>query len=228
MRVLGLIPARGGSKGIPRKNLADLGGRPLLAWTADTALASSIDRVVLSTDDEEIAATGRELGVDVPFMRPRVLASDAARSIDVVLHALEALGERPDAVMLLQPTTPFRSAEDIDGSIGLLEATQADSVISVASVGGHHPARMKLIEDGWLIDPPFSEVEEGIPRQELTDIFIRNGAIYLTCLTTLLGRSFKGPRSRAWIMPAERSVNIDNPLDLAVARALIGCSDGPS
>jgi len=220
MDILGLVPARGGSKGIPRKNIVDLGGKPLLAWTSGVALASSLKRVVLSTDDPEIADLGRELGLDVPFLRPPDLATDAARSIDLVLHALDALDARPDAVMLLQPTTPFRTVPDIEGSIALLQANDADSVISVVHVGGHHPARMKLIEDGWLVDPPFTESIEGQPRQTLVPLFIKNGAIYLTRSAVLRSGSFQGGRSRAWEMPPERSVNIDGPFDLLVARAL--------
>lgn len=221
MRTLGIIPARGGSKGIPRKNLADLGGRPILAWTTETALASSLVRVVLSTDDPEIASAGRELGVEVPFMRPAALATDEARSIDVVLHALDALDDMFDAAMLLQPTTPFRAVADIEGSIEMLTTSNATSVISVTSVGEHHPARMKYLTDGVLIDPPFAEELEGMQRQDLSPLFIRNGAIYLTGHATLRARTFKGALCHGWVMPSERSINIDQPFDLLVARAIL-------
>src|SRR3954469_15890906 len=126
MRVLGIVTARGGSKAVPRKNLAMLGGRPLLSYTAEVVSASRrLTRTILSTDDEEIAFVGRGLGLDVPFMRPAELARDDTPTVPVlqdVLQRLESAGERYDAVMTLQPTSPLRTAEDIDGSIELLES----------------------------------------------------------------------------------------------------------
>lgn len=221
MTILGIVTARGGSKGIPRKNLADLGGRPLLAWTAQAALASRLDRVVLSTEDDEIAEAGRELGLEVPFHRPPELAADGSLSIDVVLHVLEALEDATvTSVMLLQPTAPFRLVEDIDGAIDLFVASGADSVISVVPVDGHHPARMKFVEDGRIVDPPYVEAYENQPRQELRPVYIKNGAIYLTRRAVIEGRSFKGEDCRAWVMPHERSVNIDGPFDLGIARVI--------
>lgn len=224
MRVLGIIPARGGSKAIPGKNLAPLGGVPLLHWTAASALGSGLTRVVLSTDDAMIADAGRAAGVDVPFVRPAELATDAAASIDVALHALDAVStaDAPyDAVMLLQPTTPFRTSADIDAALTLLEHSGADSVISVVDVGGHHPARMKRVVDGRLMDPPYAETVENQPRQQLEPLVIRNGAIYLTRIAVLRRASFRGEDSRALTMSAERSVNIDVPLDLLLARAIV-------
>ena len=223
MQVLGVIPARGGSKAIPGKNLADLGGLPLLHWTAMSALRSGLHRVVLSTDDPSIAQSGRDVGLDVPFIRPDELATDDASSIDVALHALHSVNadHAYEAVMLLQPTTPFRSTEDIDRAIEILTSTDADSVISLVDVGGHHPARMKRVEDGRIIDPPFAEEQENQPRQQLEPFAIRNGAIYLTRTATLERGSFRGDDARALMMPAERSVNIDVPLDLTLARALV-------
>ena len=222
MSILGVVTARGGSKGIPRKNLADLGGRPLLAWTAEAALASRIDRVVLSTDDEEIADVGRRLGLEVPVLRPVELAGDMALSIDVVLHMLAAVADPGiDAVMLLQPTAPLRTTADIDGVIELFERERPDSVISVVPVDGHHPARMKFIEDGWLVDPPYVEAYENQPRQELRPVYLKNGAVYLTRRAVIEARSFKGERCLAWVMPHERSVNIDGPFDLGLARAIV-------
>lgn len=223
MRVLGVIPARGGSKAIPGKNLADLGGIPLLHWTAAAALRSRLQHTILSTDDTAIATSGRAAGLDVPFLRPDVLATDGASSIDVAVHALETIADTDtyDAVMLLQPTTPFRTTADIDAAIELLATTGADSVISLVDVGGHHPARMKEVRDGRIIDPPFAEAHENQPRQELDPLAIRNGAIYLTRVGVLRTRSFRGQDARALMMPAERSVNIDVPLDLVLARALV-------
>ena len=219
MKVLGLIPARGGSKSIVNKNMVDLGGCPLIKWTIDAASKSTLSRVVVSTDDKEIADACRNFGVEVPFVRPDSLASDEAQSIDVVLHALDALDEQFDAVMLLQPTSPFRTHEDIN--MALTMNHDGSSVISVVPVDGTHPARMKFIENGFLVDPPFVEEVENMPRQNLRPMYIRNGAIYLTTLDDLKNRTFKGSKSRALIMPRSRSLNIDSEFDLLVARALM-------
>lgn len=220
MRVLGLIPARGGSKGVTGKNLRKVGGRTLIEWTAMSALASRLERTVISTDSEEIAGEARRCGVDVPFVRPAKLATDTSLSIDVVQHALSDLRETWDAVMLLQPTSPFRTAADIDTCITMLETGDADSVISVKNVGDHHPARMKYMLDGVLTDPPFAEDYEGKPRQQLVPMFLRNGAIYLTRTEVLLAGSFKGSVSLGYVMTEYRSVNIDTEFDLAVAETL--------
>ena len=219
MKVLGLIPARGGSKSIANKNLVDLGGCPLIKWTIDAASKSSLSRVVVSTENQEIAETCRSLGAEVPFVRPDSLASDDAQSIDVVLHALEALVEQFDAVMLLQPTSPFRTHDDIN--LALTMNHDGASVISVVPVDGTHPARMKFIEDGFLVDPPFVEEVENMPRQNLRPMYIRNGAIYLATVNDLKSRTFKGSKSRALVMQKERSLNIDSQFDLIVARAMV-------
>lgn len=222
MRVLGVIPARGGSKAIPGKNLADLGGIPLLHWTTRAARRSRLTRTIVSTDDEAIAEAARDAGVEVPFVRPAALATDDASSIDVAAHALEQLGaDGFDAVMLLQPTTPFRTSDDIDDALATLDSSDADSVIGVVDVGGHHPARMKFVERGRLVDPPYAEEFENQPRQQLEPVHIRNGAVYLTRVPTLLSGSFRGRESRALVMPPERSINIDTPLDLLLARAIV-------
>lgn len=222
MKVLGVIPARGGSKGVKNKNIKPLAGKPLIAYTIEASVGSKLDKVIVSTDSEEIAGVAKEYGAEVPFIRPAELATDSAKAIPVIQHALEHLREREgesyDAVMMLQPTTPFRRTEDIDEAIDTLNRTGADSVISVVDVQGHHPARMKyLSEDGQLIDPDFCEAYENQPRQELQTMYLRNGAIYLTRKETLDQNSFKGKDCRAQIMPDELSVNIDTELDFAYA-----------
>lgn len=220
MNVLGLIPARAGSKSIPKKNLVDLGGRPLIAWTIEAAVNSSLSKVIVSTDSIEIAAACKSLGAEVPFMRPEKISKDDSLSIDVVIHALDTLEEDFDSVMLLQPTSPFRSVSDINNAIQLL--AEADSVISVEAVEGMHPARMKFINtDGYLVDPLFAEEVENMPRQQLSPLYIRNGAIYLTKIDSIRQRTFKGAKSRALIMPSSRSINIDSEFDLQIARALL-------
>jgi CMP-N,N'-diacetyllegionaminic acid synthase len=232
MRVLGIVPARGGSKGIPRKNVALLCGRPLLAYTAEAALsARRLTRVVLSTDDPEIARIGRETGLDVPFLRPAELAQDDTPTLPVLQHlvrALEAQGEQYDAILTLQPTNPLRRAADIDGAIDVLEQTGADAVISFVDVGEKHPARMKLIEaNGRVTNPPFAEEYEGQRRQELPPLYLREGSIYLTRRDILMERnSLKGDDCRAWIVPQERACNIDTPFDLFLAEQLLTHAPG--
>lgn len=227
MRILGLVPARGGSKGVPRKNVREVCGKPLLQYTAEAALgARGLSRAMLSTDDEEIAETGRACGLDVPFLRPASLAQDETPMMPVVLHALEWCASREayfDAVCLLQPTNPLRTAADIDGAIALLQRTGADSVISFVEVGDKHPARMKYIGDeGRVIDPPFAEAVEGQRRQDLPKVYLREGSIYLTRTTVLLGQhSFKGSDCRAWLVPEARACNVDTPIDLIIAEHLL-------
>jgi len=221
MKVLGIIPARGGSKGVPGKNIKPLAGKPLIVYTIETALASQLTDVVVSTDDDSIASVAREAGANVPFRRPAELSSDSARSIPVAQHALrfmeEANSVEYDATMLLQPTAPFRTVEDINRAVELLKASGADSVISVQDVEAFHPARMKYLEGDRLIDPPFGEAYENQSRQELPPMYIRNGAIYLTRRNVLLNNSYKGIDCRALIMPPERSVNIDTVHDFEYA-----------
>lgn len=226
MRVLGLIPARGGSKGIPAKNLAPLGGRPLIGWTLDAARASRLlTRTIVSTDDDVIAARCRALGGDVPWLRPGTLAGDDAAMMPVVLHALERCAadeEQYDAVCLLQPTAPFRNADDIDGAIELLGSSGAEAVISFVEVEDAHPARMRFVdEEGRVGGSPYPEGMEGRRRQDLPKLYLRNGAIYLTRTDVLRTQaSFQARDCRAWLMPRERSVNIDAPMDLCIAEAV--------
>ncbi len=225
MKILGIIPARGGSKGLPGKNIKLLNGIPLIAYTIKEALNSKLDTCIVSTDSEEIAQVARNYGGNVPFLRPTEFATDEASSVDVVLHAIDFMkvnhNQEYDAIMLLQPTTPFRNSEDINQAIDILMSSQADSVISVTDVGGTHPARMKFIVDGNLIDPPFVEAFEGQNRQELKPMFIRNGGIYLTRIDVIKGGSFKGTISKALVMPQKRSVNIDDIDDFEFAEWLL-------
>jgi CMP-N,N'-diacetyllegionaminic acid synthase len=231
LKTLGIITARGGSKSIPDKNIVMLAGKPLIAYTIAAAHAAArLDRCIVSTDSETIAEVCRQHGADVPFMRPPELAGDDTRSIDVVLHALDAVPETYDAVMILQPTSPLRTGADIDNAIRLLEAhPEADAVISVVDVDDHHPARMKEIQGGYLVDPPFAEAVEGQPRQQLPRYYLRNGAVYLSRVPVLREtRLLKGRRSLAYEMSAEASVNIDGFLQLHLAEAIlrhVACRD---
>ncbi len=226
MKVLGIITARGGSKGIPGKNLVKVGGKSLLAHTAEVALQSKLNQVVLSTDDAAIAAEARRVGVEVPFMRPAELAKDDTPTLPVlqdVVARLEAMGKSFDAIFTLQPTNPLRLVSDIDGAIDLLNRTGADSVIGFSDVGERHPARMKTIDpNGRVIEPPFAEQFEGQRRQDLPKYYLRDGSVYLTRRDVLMNQnSIKGTDCRAWLIPKERALNIDEPFDLDLCEFLL-------
>lgn len=222
MKVLGVIPARGGSKGIVDKNIVPLHGRPLIEYTLRAAEKSLLTHCVVSTDSKIIAGVVERLGGNIPFMRPAELARDDTPTLPVLLHVLDMLPEKYDALMILQPTSPFRTSKDINAAIDMLNAdNEADSVISVVPVGDHHPARMKRIVNGVLVDPPFAEAREGQCRQDLEPLYLRNGAIYLTRISVLrTQQSIKGKRSLAYVMPEDRSINIDSRVDLMCAQGL--------
>ncbi len=218
MRVLGIIPARGGSKGVKEKNIKNLSGKPLITYTIESALKSNLSQVIVSTDNLKIKEIAEKFGANVPFIRPEDLSGDSSSSLDVAIHALKYMERanfvKYDAIMLLQPTSPFRNSEDINKCIELLkENNQVDSVISVVDVGSNHPARMKYISNNLLIDPPFCEVKENQNRQELEPMYIRNGVIYLTKSKTIKERSFKGKKSLAYLMTSAKSINIDTQFD---------------
>jgi CMP-N-acetylneuraminic acid synthetase len=225
MRAFGLIPARGGSKGILRKNLVRLAGRPLLAYTADAArLSARLERTMLSTDDAEIAAAGRALGLDVPFMRPADLAEDSAPMLPVVQHALAAMteaGSRPDAIVLLQPTSPFRRAEHIDAALELLEQTGADSVVSVMEVPHQfNPVSVMRLEGERLL--PYIGDSTVSGRQQKPQLFARNGPAVLAVRAGVVERnSLYGDDCRPLLMNPEDSLDIDTPWDLSIARVLM-------
>lgn len=226
MNILGVIPARSGSKGVPYKNIKLLESKPLIAYTIEVALESNLTNVIVSTDCQKIADIAKSYSAKAPFLRPTKISNDQAKSIDVAIHALKKMEEidfmKYDAVMLLQPTTPFRAANDINLAIDIIKnQSDFDSVISVVDVEGNHPARMKYIQKKTLIDPPFCEEYENQNRQELEKMYIRNGAIYLTRKHVLLNKSFKGKKSYALVMSSESSINIDSQLDFKFAEFLL-------
>lgn len=168
---LGIIPARAGSKGVPNKNIRPLAGKPLVAYTCDAANASPLDRVVISTDSHEIADVGRQRHIEVPFLRPAELASDTAKAIDVVQHTLEFFraeeGWAPDMVLYLQPTSPFRTADQISEALDTLAASSVDSVVSLAPASDH-PAFVYLVDGSQkLIDALDPRVYRKERRQDL-------------------------------------------------------------
>lgn len=226
LRVLGVITARGGSKGVPRKNIRDLGGKPLIAWTIEAAKASQrLTRTVVSTDDEEIIRVAKEWGGDVPFLRPAELATDTAKSIPVIQHALTWLkeneGQDYDAVLILQPTSPFRTTEDIENAIRLLEETGADSVMGMKEVIDGSLAKLKILDEQGRILPALEdEGKSSAQRTEGKKLYRRNCAIYLTRVPFIMQGDLFGQDSRAYLMPEERSLDINTPLDYAFAQFL--------
>lgn len=228
MRVLGLIPARGGSKGVPRKNIRSLGGRPLLEYTAMAASASvRLSAIVLTTEDEEIARIGRGLGLDVPFLRPSELAQDDTPTLPVVIHALEwleAQGRVFDAVCLLQPTNPLRRPEDIDGCIALLEETRADAAVSVLPVPHEYNPHWTYLRCGdGCLHLAMGEMAPISRRQDLPPAFHREGSVYVVRRDVVLGqRTLYGRVLVGYEMDPARSVNLDTWDDWARAEELLG------
>ena len=223
--ILALIPARGGSKGLLRKNILPLSGKPLIAWTIEQAKASAyLDKVIVSTDDAEIAEISRRFGAEVPFMRPEKLASDGAKAMDVIIHAIERLegnGDIYDLTMLLQPTSPLRTAGDIDRAIELLFLKNAGAVVSVCETE-HHPFWSNMLPpDGNMKDFLRPDVANK-NRQELPVFYRLNGAIYLASVEYLKTNSgFMSTNTYAYIMPKEHSIDIDTKMDFQFAEFLM-------
>jgi CMP-N-acetylneuraminic acid synthetase len=227
-KILALIPARGGSKGMPHKNIRPVAGKPLIAYSIEAALSARevLYRVVVSTDDEQIAATARQLGAEAPFLRPADLANDKSPMAPVVRHAVQFIeqqdGVQLDWVLLLQPTALFRTADDIRAAVALAHQGGCDSVISVVQVFSTHPILMKRIENDRLL-PYCIEEKEGTRRQDYQPpAFMRNGAIYLVKRDVVVEKgSMWGDLIRPYVMPEERSVNIDSEMDLRLAELML-------
>jgi N-acylneuraminate cytidylyltransferase len=218
-RVLALVPARGGSKGIPDKNRVQLCGRPLIAWAIDAARAArTIDRVVVSTDDARLALLADSCGAEVPFLRPKALGRDDTPTMPVVLHALDALGWH-EVVVLLQPTSPLRIAEDIDACVEA-HAEHGRPVVSV-TVADPPPQHM-VVRAGEGILPLLHGLPAGGHRQDLPEVLALNGAVYVADAAFLRAHgTFVTPTTAVHAMPRERSVDIDDAFDLQIAEALL-------
>ena len=218
-KVLAIIPARAGSKGVKNKNIKSLNGKPLILYTIEEAKKSDqIDKIVVSTDSTEIADLSKIHGVEVPFIRPKKLSSDSSLTYDVVKHCIEyykSNGEHFDIILLLQPTTPFRTVETINKSVKILKNKSVyTSVVSVVDVEGNHPFRMKEIKDNFLINYIDQGFENMNPRNELPKVYIRSGAIY-----AILTKNFYEEQSLVSnlcspiILDKIETINIDSPLD---------------
>lgn len=229
VEVIGLITARGGSKSMPRKNIAPLAGKPLIAWTIEAARASRLlSRILVSTDDGEIAQVAAAWGAEVPFTRPAELAGDATPHVLVVEHAIrwleEAEGSRPHYMLLLQPTSPLRSAEDIDAAIALAEEREAIAVVSVSPMERHPYLSKRILANGTLADFITSDIAY-LRRQDLPPAYALNGALYLNrCDSLLRDHSFLPPGTLGYVMPPERSLDVDTPWDFHLIELVLQAS----
>ncbi len=222
---LAIIPARGGSKGIPHKNIKTLSGKPLIAWAVEAAFKSHVlNRILVSTDDKAIAETAVRLKAEVPFLRPAELARDETPTLPVLQHAVAWLESNekytPSVIVTLQPTSPLHRPEHIQEALDLLERTGADSVVSVC-LAEHSPYWMKRLE-GDRVYPFLKNSFEESRRQDLPLVYRPNGAIYVTRYDVLMKQNrILGEDTRAIVMDAESSVDIDTPLDFKMAELLL-------
>ena len=226
---LGIIPARGGSKSIPRKNLHPLLGKPLIAWSILSALrATSLDRMIVSTDDAEIAEVAKRYGAEVPFLRPAEIAADETPDLPVFQHALRALreaeGYAPDAIVHLRPTQPLRTPEQIDQAVELWTTSGADCVKSVRLVS-EHPFKMYRLEGDRLA--PYLDTDErrrrgpDVPRQSLEPVYLSAGVVDVIRRATVEAGSTEGQIVVPYFVNPSRYVNLDSPRDFEIAEALM-------
>lgn len=218
--VLAIIPARGGSKGVPRKNIRELAGKPLIAWTIKEANKSCyIDRIVVSTDDQEIADTAVQWGGEVPFLRPADLARDDTPGIAPVIHMLATIQPAYDLVVLLQPTSPLRTVEDIDGAISSMIQQKAKACVSVAEPDKSPYWMYTLSSFGKLV--PLLEGNYAC-RQDIPPVYALNGAVYVAESNWLQKKqNFVTDETVVYIMPKERSMDIDTETDLAITTIIL-------
>ena len=220
--VLGLVVARGGSKGVPGKNLLQVGGRPLIQWTIDAARASRhIDRLILSSDDPAIMAVAERAGCAAPFRREAALSGDSASSVDVVVDALQRVPGY-DIVVLLQPTSPLRNTSDIDGVLTLLESSGTPACVSLRAAQEHPYWTFHIGPEGWLAHYCVPQTALPLRRQDLPAAWCLNGAVYAADVVWFLReRTFLSARTVGYPMPLERSLDIDTPQDVQTLEAIV-------
>lgn len=223
-KIVAIIPARAESKGLPGKNIKSLLGKPMIAYTIEAALKSKLfSRVIVSTDKEEYADIARKHGAEVPFLRPEHLAGDDSHIKDTIIHLLDWLeesGDEIDSFMLLQPTSPLRTEEDVKDAVEMYNAKDAKSVVSVCEAE-HNPAWMNSLGEDLSLDGFVSAVNDN-PRQKLQKYYRLNGAIYLSNVQHYKKhQSFYSKEAFASVMPAERSVDVDSELDFQWAEFLL-------
>lgn len=227
-RRLAIIPARGGSKGIPKKNIYMINQKPLIYYTIKEALkaekAGAIDTVIVSTDYEEIAVISREYGASVPFLRPEYLSSDKAKSVDLMIHAVEFFekqGQIYDDVVLLQPTSPLRKSEDICGAINLYDQGSMPTLVSCYQEESVSEYNSYYVQNNIGI-PRNKDHNKGKRRQDLPELFVRNGAIYIASTKFLFEKKLViSDTPLVYVMPKERSLNIDTEYDMKLAEWML-------
>lgn len=220
---MSIIPARGGSKGVPKKNIRLIAGKPLIHYTIRASLESKyINHTVVSTDNNDIASIAKSEGATV-IKRPDEISRDDSPTMDVILHALEQCeiqGIHPAIVVLLQPTSPLRTSSDIDAAVELYQQCECDSVISI--VEANHPPQWNMVIDGSYLQPLFDQKSFKLRRQDLPKTYLPNGAIYIASVATLIkNHSFDCQKTKPYIMSAEKSIDIDNEFDLYLAETII-------
>lgn len=223
-KVLAIIPARGGSKRLPGKNIMDLNGKPLIAWTIEAAKKSkNIDTIIVSTDETEIVEVSKHYGAKVPFIRPKELANDTTTSIDVILHAINYLkgkGDNFDYVILLQPTSPLRTSKDIDKTFKML-GNNTRAVISVCETE-HSPLWSNTLPEDLSMKDFIRHEIKGMRSQDLPKYYRLNGAIYISDVEYLIeNKGFLAKETKAFLMPQDRSVDIDTEMDFILANILL-------
>ena len=226
-RVLAIIPARGGSKGLPGKNTLPLCGKPLIAWSIEQALACpEVDTVIVSTDSQSIADISKSYGAEVPFLRPKQLSSDSASSIDVVIHAIDYMKEHGleyELVTLLEPTSPLRESSDISGAINCLFKTQdVESIVGVSLVEAVHPSYLYRKEEGFLRAYLGEYPKSDLRRQDLDTLYFLEGSVYVSRINSMYAkRSFYHEATAPWVVPRYKSFEVDEAADLIIIEAVI-------
>jgi hypothetical protein len=229
MKIICIIPARGGSKGIPRKNIIDVNGKPLIAYSIEPAVKAMelglVDKVIVSTDSEEIANISSEFGAEIPFFRPDEISGDKAKSVEFIEHALsfyKNIGINYDAVLLLQPTSPLRTLEDLINSLTLFVESKNDSLISAYEEEYINDLVIyKLAEDGKTSIPVNELHNKGVRRQDHGSLYVRNGCIYIASAELIKKGYVIGEKPLMYIMEKNKSVNVDTFEDLELLRKLL-------
>lgn len=231
LSVVALIPARGGSKGISGKNIKMMAGRPMIDYTIRAGLESRyVDDVVVSTDDEEIAQVARSCGASVPFMRPAELASDTSKAVDAVVHArdeLLAADKHYDVLVLLQATSPLRTAEDVDAALEMFVQKDRASLVAVTPVT-EHPVHMCTIDDDGMRHALLPGVNGTVRRQDMPPVYRVNGAIYINNADEITLDTSFNDNEVGFIMSAEHSVDVDDLDDFARAERILEARNGRS
>lgn len=225
-KILGIILARGGSKGLPGKNTRVLCGKPLIAWSINAALESKyIDDVIVSTDDEKIAEISRNYGAETPFLRPPALATDDAKSIDAILHALDFLAGKSryyDTLALLEPTSPLRTPSDIDSALGYMLDNNLSSVVSVCKAESAHPSFMFSINPDNRLSPLKEAYPNSLRRQDILPLYYLDGTIYCSKIKTLRAeKGFYHSETFAYLVPKWKALEIDDLDDFLMVEAIM-------